>query len=510
MAESHCERIWVFRLVLNVMLFSGLVASGAIVTRLPGFNGDLPFSLETGYIGVGESEESQLFYYFVKSGRSPTLDPLVLVLTGGPGCSALSPFFYVNGPLMFDYAHFNGSLPPLELSPYSWSQNANIIYVDAPAGTGFSYSTTKDNYYVDDHKIVKVFYQFLRKWLVEHPQYLKNQLFIFGDSYNGLTLPILVQDILNGNEAGLKPHMNLKGYILGNPGTDSFIDDNSRLTFAHRLALIPTELYEYAKATCNGDFVNIDAKNTECVSSIDEYQKLIFQTNVMHVLEPTCQVEAPAKGMPIETLTISHDHQSPEATSNCDEYEKQQHVLEQICQVEPPSEGRQSENPEPNLIFSNSRGSTSNWCRDNDRLLSTIWANDKSVQEALHVRENTITAWKRCNVSLAYTRNIMSTFAYHHNLTNQSIRVLIYSGDHDLTVPYIGTQNWIHSLNLTKNERWRAWFVDGQVGGYTERFSRGDYRLTFATVKDGGHAAPEYKRKECFQMVDRFLNYYPL
>ncbi|KAF5749411.1 serine carboxypeptidase-like 18 [Tripterygium wilfordii] len=380
----------------------------------------------------GESEESQLFYYFVKSGRSPTLDPLVLVLTGGPGCSALSPFFYVNGPLMFDYAHFNGSLPPLELSPYSWSQNANIIYVDAPAGTGFSYSTTKDNYYVDDHKIVKVFYQFLRKWLVEHPQYLKNQLFIFGDSYNGLTLPILVQDILNGNEAGLKPHMNLKGYILGNPGTDSFIDDNSRLTFAHRLALIPTELYE------------------------------------------------------------------------------QQHVLEQICQVEPPSEGRQSENPEPNLIFSNSRGSTSNWCRDNDRLLSTIWANDKSVQEALHVRENTITAWKRCNVSLAYTRNIMSTFAYHHNLTNQSIRVLIYSGDHDLTVPYIGTQNWIHSLNLTKNERWRAWFVDGQVGGYTERFSRGDYRLTFATVKDGGHAAPEYKRKECFQMVDRFLNYYPL
>ena len=49
------------------------------------------------YIGVGDSNQSQLFYYFVESQRSPTEDPLMIWLTGGPGCSVLSAFFYESG-----------------------------------------------------------------------------------------------------------------------------------------------------------------------------------------------------------------------------------------------------------------------------------------------------------------------------------------------------------------------------------------------------------------------------
>lgn len=49
------------------------------------------------YVGVGENEEVQLFYMFVKSQRNPVLDPLVMWLTGGPGCSTFSAFFYGNG-----------------------------------------------------------------------------------------------------------------------------------------------------------------------------------------------------------------------------------------------------------------------------------------------------------------------------------------------------------------------------------------------------------------------------
>lgn len=46
------------------------------------------------YIGV---EDAQMFYYFVESTGNPSIDPLLLYLIGGPGCSALNGLFYQTG-----------------------------------------------------------------------------------------------------------------------------------------------------------------------------------------------------------------------------------------------------------------------------------------------------------------------------------------------------------------------------------------------------------------------------
>ncbi|XP_028548129.1 serine carboxypeptidase-like 13 [Dendrobium catenatum] len=78
------------------------------------------------------------------------------------------------------------------------------------------------------------------------------------------------------------------------------------------------------------------------------------------------------------------------------------------------------------------------------------------------------------------------------------------SGDHDMVLPFVGTKEWVKSLNFSITDRWRSWHVDGQVAGYTESYSN---NLTFATVKGAGHTAPEYKAKECLAMFRRWISH---
>ncbi|GMY38756.1 serine carboxypeptidase-like 18 isoform X5, partial [Fagus crenata] len=230
--------------ILLLLVLSNIVVSQSIIKTLPGFAGKLPFKLETGYIGVGELDEVQLFYYFIESERSPKDDPLLLWLTGGPGCSGLSALVYEIGPLSFNYANSSGNKPTFLLNAYSWTKVANIIFLDAPVGTGFSYAINWEGYNTSDTSSAARTYEFLRKWLMTHSTFLSNPLYIAGDSYTGMIAPIIVQEIWNGNEVGNEPPMNLKGYVLGNPFTDVIYDLNSRVIFAHRTALISDELYQ--------------------------------------------------------------------------------------------------------------------------------------------------------------------------------------------------------------------------------------------------------------------------
>ncbi|XP_075674460.1 serine carboxypeptidase-like 13 [Castanea sativa] len=150
-------------LVLLVAAASASSNTSKIVTTLPGYTGELPFTLETGYIGVGDNETVQLFYYFVESQRSSSRDPLVLWMSGGPGCSGLAGIFFESDPIAFKLGDYNGSLPTLQNNPFAWTQSLNIIYMDGPVGTGFSYSERLHGYIIGDYKFVAQTYEFLQK-----------------------------------------------------------------------------------------------------------------------------------------------------------------------------------------------------------------------------------------------------------------------------------------------------------------------------------------------------------
>ena len=84
-------------LVLPLIPLAVAAPEKHLVTHLPGFDSALPSKHYAGYITVDESNGRSLFYYLVLSERDPAIDPVVLWLNGGPGCSSFDGFVYENG-----------------------------------------------------------------------------------------------------------------------------------------------------------------------------------------------------------------------------------------------------------------------------------------------------------------------------------------------------------------------------------------------------------------------------
>ncbi|KAL4290837.1 hypothetical protein GQ457_14G009230 [Hibiscus cannabinus] len=127
LAATNHKMAMLFFFFFLLQVCSQLAFDRSTVKFLLGFEGPLPFELETRYVGVGESEDVQLFYYFIKSERKPDDDPLLLWLTGGPGCSSLSGLVLKIGPLKFEVVEYNGSLPNLVLNPNSWTKVDHVL-----------------------------------------------------------------------------------------------------------------------------------------------------------------------------------------------------------------------------------------------------------------------------------------------------------------------------------------------------------------------------------------------
>lgn len=75
----------------------------------------------------------------------------------------------------------------LSLTPnaYTWTLNANVVFVEQPAGVGFSYSETTSDYTVGDYQASADVVAFMRGFLVKYPAYTNRPFFYSGESYGG-------------------------------------------------------------------------------------------------------------------------------------------------------------------------------------------------------------------------------------------------------------------------------------------------------------------------------------
>lgn len=89
---------------------------------------------------------------------------------------------------------------------------ANVLFLESPAGVGFSYSNTTSDYsHSGDKSTAKDAYTFLINWLERFPQYKTRDFYITGESYAGHYVPQLAYTILLNNKLYNKTIINVKG-----------------------------------------------------------------------------------------------------------------------------------------------------------------------------------------------------------------------------------------------------------------------------------------------------------
>jgi len=198
---------------------------------------------------------THLFYWFFESRNAPATDPLVLWLTGGPGCSSMLALFYENGPYKI------APNESLSLNPYSWNSFANLLYVDQPVGTGWSWAELKADYVQNETEVANDLYTFLQEFLKMHSNYANLDFYVLGESYAGHYVPAISAKIVQANQAGGNPIINLKGSAIGNGLTDPEIQYAQYGQFAFDVGLIDKQVV----AETNKTYL-------QCKKAIDESQ----------------------------------------------------------------------------------------------------------------------------------------------------------------------------------------------------------------------------------------------
>ncbi|KAF3772857.1 Serine carboxypeptidase-like 45 [Nymphaea thermarum] len=428
MGSTPWKAMVIVTLLLHLSLPTEVCSSATSdrITRLPG-QPPVDFQQFAGYITVDRKGERALFYYFVEAETEPSSKPLVIWFNGGPGCSSVGVgAFSENGP-------FRPSGNILVRNEYSWNTEANMLYVETPAGVGFSYSRNISDYQgMNDERTGKIYVTsrdnlaFLRRWFVKFPEYKNRDLFITGESYAGHYIPQLAELLIRANKQ--QKEFNLKGIALGNPLLDFYIDFNSRAEFLWSHGLISDSTYR------------IFSRNCTYPRYISEY----FRGNVSSICVLVISTVVREMSKFVDAYDVTLDV--------CISSQKMQSLVLSPMQMT----------------------GKIDVCVEDE---TVNYFNRKDVQRALHARLAGVSEWQVCSSILDYNMLDLAipTISLLGSIVKSGIPVLVYSGDQDSVIPLTGSRTQIHGLaarlGLNTTVPYSVWFAGKQITSVTLIYS---------------------------------------
>ncbi|XP_065000585.1 serine carboxypeptidase II-3-like isoform X2 [Musa acuminata AAA Group] len=256
------------------------------IVELPGQPAGVDFDQYGGYVTVDDRSGRALFYYFaVSAGNQSSSKPLLLWLNGGPGCSSfgigamqeLGPFRVMS----------DGST--LYRNPYAWNSVANVLFLESPAGVGFSYSNTTSDYSNSgDKKTAEDAFVFLVNWMERFPEYKGRDFYIAGESYAGHYVPQLAYTILQQkNQSAAGAAINLKGIAIGNAVINDETDSRGIYDFFWTHALISDATVEAIQKYCNFS-PNAVEEPPQCIDAAREANQVTEELDIYNIYAPLC------------------------------------------------------------------------------------------------------------------------------------------------------------------------------------------------------------------------------
>ena len=454
----------ILTLILYLFLFQSIksLIDADEVKSIPDYS--YKGKLYSGYLDV--SDVKKFHYMFNYAHEDYENKPLVLWLNGGPGCSSLDGWANEHGPMQLDEEG------KFKLNEYSWNRVANMIYLESPGDVGFSYIDSKleQDLFIDDKVAAEDNLKALINFFEKFPSMKNKDFYISGESYGGIYVPMLAYNIIEYNKNKVESEkIKLKGILVGNGVADWNYDatiSTYDFIFTHHLTSYENRL-DYNKYCLMNETYN----SQKCDEIINIIDKDINGINLYDYLRE-CKTPQNLKS---------------ESYSNSKYYQYARWFFK-----------RKKKN---NLDLEEDESTTP--CFDDTNIQN--YFNRKDVQSALHVTAKS--TWYVCSgvVSNRYKILPEGSIWTYPTLIKEGIRILIYSGDTDVVVPYNGNQAWIKDLKLEVEEPWRQWraFNDmNNVSGYIVKYKG----LTFCTIKGTGHMAPMWKPKESFYMFQKFIN----
>lgn len=448
--------LWFLALLRHALAAPGDTPSAAsfYVPSVPGIHQDpdRPLTIFAGHLSseynltrLNSNEVTpHLFFVLVKNRRKADKERIIFWFNGGPGCSSFDGLMMEVGPWRTD------GKGGFQVQEGGWEEYATMVFVDQPAGTGFSYTST-DHYVHLMDEAQKQFLQFLQQFYKVFPEYQRMDTYFAGESFAGQWIPYFADTLLSSTL-----NVPLKGIAIGNGWIDPKKHYQSYLDYSVKMGILEENSAPWKEAKQATDKCMEAVKKDPDLMAINECQNLLL--DVTKVREKKLH----GKDMCLNIYDVRLDDESP------------------ACGMNWP--------PEMHAV--------------------TDYLAQDNVKTAFHATARP-GSWVECrgDVHHAFQEAKMKSSVTVLPRILEKIPVLIFAGDQDMICNYVGLEAMIKDMAWNGGTglgtvQTQPWSVNATPAG-TWVESR---NLTYVKIFNASHMAPFDVPHVAHDMMLRFMN----